>query len=334
MISQHTDAIDVTEQLSASQQRWVWQMLQATSREQDSPFAIEAEYPIVLGSAMASTSLCLTKAPFAAAGDIISHGSLWPRRLICAEHGAGGQHLAVGLIGNVATHPSWRNQGMMLRLLTLMAERSRNQGLRALVLWSELVDLYAKAGFVPMAKERRYFYHHEALLSRLSAQEVEQGRELSLVTAEQLSDEDLQHCVSLRPKVPFTLERSIAEFRQLLAIPGLSIFVRRAELSGTLQSFYLVDKGVDMPQVIHEWGVADHQSLAGELLAICEQLGYAQLVLLAPQDTADGSSLRAVCESYAFDLEVHPMALVKMLSDERSDRNALDRAFIWGLDGI
>lgn len=319
-------------QLSKAQQPFVWQLLQSTSREPDSPFPIQREYPIVLGDAMAEASVCLAKAPFTTSADLVCHTSFWPRQMV-----GSGSAFTVGLIGNVATHPDWRKQGLMTRLLGEVAERAQEQGLSALILWSDLVALYAKLGFVATSKEVRYIFHRERLLAELTMAEISQGYQLKAIRPAELSDEDLKRCLTLRPKVPFTLQRTVTEFRQLLTIPNLFIFAQRDSLTNELNSFYLVEKGADMPQVVHEWGmnlalVDAPRRLAAELLVISEALGYDQLLLLAPAQL--DATLVKGCQHFAIGEETHPMALVKMLRPGRPIRRALAEAFVWGLDGI
>lgn len=319
--------IELAAQLSPEQRRWVWQLLQSTSREADSPYAIEQEYPIVLGEGMTDASICLTKAPCASPSDIICHSSFWPRRL----QDSSGAGFEVGLIGNVATCPAWRKQGMMTRLLAAIAESAKARGLSALILWSDLTALYEKLGFVATSKEVRYFFHRQQLQERLSSEQLACAAGLEAVEPAQLSDDDLSRCLALRPELPFTLARTIAEFRQLLNIPNLNLFIHRGP-SGIIDRFYFVDKGVDMPQVIHEWGVSEARSLPADIQLICEALGYDQVLLLAPSQLA--KPLARICGEYALAEETHPMALVKMLSAERTQRQALATAFVWGLDGI
>lgn len=302
----------------------MWQLLQWTSREPDSPYAIQDEYPIVLGAKMAVCSYGLALQD----GRIVSHASLWPRRLM----GKNGEELRVGLIGNVATHSSFRKRGLMTRLLEHLSQKADEQGLAALILWSDLTALYGRIGYVPMAKEVRYFVHRPQLIEALSSTAIERGRALERLTLEDLTHDDLDDVLSLRPSVPFTLSRSVAEMRQLLTIPNLHILGGRDPHSRRLTSVYFVEKGVDMPQVVHEWGIADARDLPGQLVAVCEHMGYEQLMLLAPGPMAP--ELHALCQSLAFAEETHPMALVKLLSGDRRHRQIIDQSFIWGLDGI
>lgn len=325
----------VSTRLSTTQRPWVWQLLQSTSREPDSPYAIESEYPIVLGDCMTQASVCLTKAPFQTCEDLLCHLSLWPRQLASEEPTSG---FEVGLIGNVATHPDWRRKGLMTTLLRAVSERAHCQGLSALILWSDLTELYAKQGFVATSKEVRYIFHRDRLIAELTADEITAGYQLQLVQPRALSDDDLCRCLALRPAVPYTLRRTAKEFRRLLTIPNLFVFVHRDPISAKVQSFYLVEKGADMPQVVHEWGLSRQNTadagrkLAAELLVIGEALGYEQLLLLAPVPLEP--ALVKACQHFAIDEETHPMALIKVLGGERELRQALSAAFIWGLDGI
>lgn len=320
----HPLTTSVVQPVSPAQQAQVWELLQTTSREPDSPYSIQDEYPIVLGASMAACSYGLATA----GGDIISHASLWPRRLV----GQKGEELVVGLIGNVATHSNFRKRGLMTRLLDHLAQCAEQQGLAALILWSNLTALYGKIGYVPMAKEVRYFVHRPQLMEALSSGAIERGRGLERLTLQSLTDQDLDDVLRLRPSVPFTLARSLAELRQLLTIPNLHVLGGRDLTTGILTSVYFVEKGVDMPQVVHEWGITDTSDLPGQLVAVCEHMGYEQLLLLAPGPMAP--KLHSLCRSMAFAEETHPMALVKLLSGERRHRQIIDQSFIWGLDGV
>ena len=285
-------------------------LLQRSLREGPLPFGVAAEYPLVLAADAARWSYCLGDE---AAGEVTAHANLWPRTLAGRK---------IGLVGNVATDERSRGQGLMRTLLTELKGEAERLGLEALVLWSDLLEFYQKQGFESFGRELRYQF----------AADVKGARppEAAYVplpddTAAQVAAELL----TLRQPVGQTLERTPAEFQQLLTIPALTVLGAVGD-RGKLEGFALLGKGADMVGVIHEWGAPSPDHLIEAVRAAAELTGYADILLLAPGDLpADWQEALA---AKAQGVTEHAVGLAWTRTP--AAKAALASSFIWGLDSI
>lgn len=302
-------------------------LLQEALRPEPLPFAIATEYPIVLGEDGASFSYCaaFTDDP---KNQIVAHANLWPRSL---WHAASKRTIPVGLVGNVATAQGLRGQGVMTSLLDHLEERGKILGLTLLILWSDLDLFYQKLGFSSLGSEQRL------LLRPLDwAPRRIQEAFFQCTSAAELSEMDLVNMLNSRQALDFELERSPAEFRQLLTIPETDIFVQRGK-EGRVSGYILLGKGYDMKGVIHEWGASRPADLLSGIRAVAEAKSLEQLMILMPPTLLP--PWQQSLQKFAVHLEKTPMALAKGLSKaSRSDvgnaEKQLESCFIWGLDSI
>lgn len=292
-------------------------LLALSLRPETLDFPVVSEYPIVLSQAHAEFSFIAVDG-----SSLLTHANWWPRHLIAAD---GRITDKVALIGNVATDPLRRGQGHMRHLFADLEQHSRNMGCSALVLWSDLDKFYQKLGFTSLGREFRFLFQQNSL----SAMPLTSGQNLP-VEANTLSDDDLHHLMSLRLPVPYTLQRSIAEFRTLLAIPHMQIWLHRH--LGNITGFALMGKGYDMQGVIHEWGGLKPESILSLIGDIARHNGMKELMILTPA-LCDAAWLRQL-GTYANFKEEHSMALVKILNDDKECSRRLAQCFIWGLDSI
>ncbi len=292
------------------------ELLQTCLRPDPLPFPIESEYPIVLAPEGRQFSFCHDYQ-----NQLCSHANLWPRKVLDT---LGKEQFPIGLVGNVATDPRWRGHGHMRSLLTAVEEVARESQLEALFLWSDLSSFYQKLGFLSLGQE----FHFHFLESRPAKKQKTEVR-LVHCDRQQISDDMLMQMLELRHKVSFTLERSIEEFRQMLQIPWLDLFV--AYDMTDIVAYALVGKGYDMMGVIHEWGAKESIFLLDLINFIRRDMSLPQCMLLAPSDLK-GSWHHDILEQ-ATAVETVPMALVKILNEKRS-KEELQKLFIWGLDSI
>lgn len=297
----------------------IYQFLQKNTRSDSPHISIESEYPIVLKENIETSSFYIELDQ-----KIACHGSFWIREIIDPSDG---NRISIALIGNIATDAHLRKKGYMKNLLQYLTQRSKNLHLSALILWSDQVSLYQKNGFMEKGKEIRYLFDYENLKTK-----APNNCSLQYIQADQLSKDDLKKCLSLRPKTSFTLARSTTDFKSLLSIYNLKIFIDRNMDSQEIKSYYLVEKGVDMKQVIHEWGT-DQPNIIGEhILAIMEYLNYSSLMVLSPIQM--DKPLRNKLSNLCVTKETHTMALIKTLSNSKKMDNLYKSFFIWGLDSI
>ncbi|HYX39877.1 MAG TPA: GNAT family N-acetyltransferase [Oligoflexus sp.] len=290
-------------------------LLQQCLRPDPLPFPIEQEYPIVLAPEGQSFSYCHDFQ-----NQLCSHANLWPRKAINA---LGQDQFLIGLVGNVATDPRFRGHGHMRSLLTAVEEVALQNHMQALFLWSDLTSFYQKLGFVSVGQE----YHFHFLESRSSGKARTAAR-LVRMDLQGLTDDVLKQLLSLRPKVGMTLERSLAEFRRMLEIPWIDLYV--AYETADIVAFAIQGKGYDMMGVIHEWGCTDAAFLLDLVHFVRRDKDLAQCMLLTPGELKPAWHQEILAQASA--VEAVPMALMRILKEGRESE--LAQLFIWGLDSI
>lgn len=291
------------------------QLLQECLRPDPLPFPIEQEYPIVLAPEGQSYSYCHDFQ-----NQLCSHANLWPRKVINA---LGQEQFLIGLVGNVATDPRFRGHGHMRSLLTAVEEVAQKNHMQALFLWSDLTSFYQKMGYVSVGQE----YHFHFLQSR-SGNKAKTSARLVRMDLQGITDELLAHLQTLKPEVSMTLERSLAEFRRMLEIPWISLYV--AYETADIVAFALIGKGYDMMGVIHEWGCTDAAYLLDLVHFVRKEQELPQCMLLTPGELKP--TLHQAILAQASAVEAVPMALMKTLAGGKEKE--LKQLFIWGLDSI
>jgi hypothetical protein len=125
-----------------------------------------------------------------------------------------------------------------------------------------------------------------------------------------------------------TLERSLAEFRRMLEIPWISLYV--AYETANVVAFALIGKGYDMMGVIHEWGCTDAAYLLDLVHFVRSEQELPQCMLLTPGELKPALHQAILAQATA--VEAVPMALMKPLAAGKEKE--LKQLFIWGLDSI
>lgn len=287
-------------------------LLQECLRPDPLPFPIQEEYPLVLSAADTRYSYCMKRGE-----RLCSHANLWPRRVVDPQ---GRELFRIGLVGNVATDPELQGQGLMKQLMAELSDVARSEQLDALILWSDLTQFYHKLGFSSVGKEFRFGFHSLTKNPPMAA---------DIQVNPSLDDELLDQMIAIRPSVPLTLERSRDEFRTLLRIPWLDVFVWQK--AGRLKAYAISGKGYDMLGVIHEWGVADQRDLKALVHFVAGYLELEQTLLLGPGSLSEG--LRKELKSFASQSEKLPMALIKCIKPGLRAEDFQD-LFVWGCDSI
>lgn len=287
--------------------------LTATLRDHPLKWSYRDEYPLVLSESAAQSSYCLFEQD-----TIVAHASLWPRQLV---HASAQKIISVALVGNVSTHPDRRGQGLQLQLFAHLANLAASQDMKALVLWSDLLEFYQKLGFSSNGRELRFVLTRRERLKPTPVRKCD---------AAKLTDHDLEAMMDLRPKLEWQLKRSTTEFRALLTIPQSLLFIRRS--GHAITSWFIIGKGSDMAGVIHEWGAKSPRELTADLQSILAAYNLADLTILAPASAA--STWLQELRTHATSVTEHPMALVRSLTGKNEAAEALARGFIWGLDSI
>lgn len=289
-------------------------MLASCLRETPISWGYAAEYPLVLGPDGDQTSWCTFLD-----NHLVAHANLWPRIL---THISGSKSFRIGFVGNVATHPDHRGHGFMTALIRHLANLAETQGLHALVLWSDLLQFYQNLGFRSIGRERRYHI-----------QKSGSGRSTGIVKemSHNLSDNDLHEMMTLRPKVEWSIERSLSEFRALSTIPETNLFIRRKTMR--IETWIMIGKGADMQGVIHEWGARSPEGLVLDIETILHDYDVQELTVLVPEQLQGG--WHSTLKRHSHHSKDYPMALAMPIGPEGADAlQALSRGFIWGLESI
>jgi GNAT superfamily N-acetyltransferase len=291
-------------------------LVQAQLRSDDPLFSVEREYPIVLDQSRCAFSHCITTND----NVVVAHANLWPRQFISADNNS--NIYPVGLIGNVATHKDWQNRGLMRKLFEHLEKAALEQGLCALILWSDLHQFYQNLGFASLSREYRLHIPR----GRAGSSQ----KELFNINTQSLGIKDMRQLLDARYKVPLTLERTPEEFLQLLTIPATYLFVKMGQ--NAVERYYVIGKGYDMVNVIHEWGCNSPMDLYTDVLQIADELDFASVTVLCPP-TINPTWLTTLKCLNAME-ESCPMALVKLLKNDPVFQKNLSQSFIWGLDSI
>jgi hypothetical protein len=203
-----------------------------------------------------------------------------------------------------------------------LAKIAQEQGLHALVLWSDLYQFYQNLGFTSIGREWRL---------TISRSDRTYSTGISKAQSLDLSDTELTTMLQMRPKLEWGIHRSIEEFRSLLKIPQTLLFLRRR---GTkIVSWLAIGKGADMQAIIHEWGAISADEILGDIQSILSDYAAESLTLLVP------GSLQhhwlAPLKQRAAGAQEHPMALGMPIGDKgQMAIKSLSKCFIWGLDSI
>jgi len=175
--------------------------------------------------------------------------------VLVREFVLGARRVRGGLIGSVATDPAWRRRGLATRLLQKAEETLAARGCVFALLWADAPDFYLKRGYAPGGVENDYL-----LVSELAqACPAPSG-----VRALRPGDEPfVQH---LYEHHPVRVERTLAETRALLAVPGMLTLVRERASSPAhppqVVAYACLGRGHDLADTLHEWGGASEDVLA------------------------------------------------------------------------
>lgn len=283
-------------------------LLQSSLRP-DSSYDIELEYPHIFSLQDSSITGLKGQMP-------IVHANILYREFAALD----GQTWKAALIGNVATEETFRGQGLQKQLFTHLETVARNEKADLLMLWSDLESFYEKLGFCQFGGEVRYLLaaHKSPPNSMLNVKQID---------VRTLREIDLKQLMAIRPPDVLTLKRTPSQFKELLTIPEMGLFLGRDQ-EQTIQAWGITGKGCDMQGVFHEWGATSPKALSSLFSSTFKNLGVGEFFVLAPSalDRVWHDALKA----FSISKSDHYMALVKQLSHHQLPAEA----FIWGLDSI
>ena len=228
--------------------------------------AVGAESPLVFGQGGTGGVIAVGER----SADPRSACSILVRELLTPQGS-----VRVGLIGSVATDPAWQGQGLATRVLIEAEAALAARGCHLALLWANEPRFYYARGYRPVGAEVDVTLRPD-LASRLPA--------AAGVRAYRDSDAPAAH--ALYCAHASRVDRRPEETRALFAVPGMSTLV--LERGGAVTAFACLGRGLDLKDVVHEWGGATDDVLAllrAHLTGRCAAGGEGTLFLMAPSNS-------------------------------------------------
>jgi len=295
----------------------------------DSPCRVENEYPLVFQSSTSEVIFLnqreqkLSPKPanllVLSEGDEIHAGLATLRRTVKLSEDS---ELRVLFIGSVVTDPKFRNQGLQRDLFLALDRMAHEDGLDALLLWSNQIDFYRKLGFELGGLQATWSANsRQPLLNQSVVVNFGKSSEIPL------TDKWIQNFMQKQ----LVVRRSEAEMRKLWSIPEMYV-------AGTENAYALMKKGEDFDGMCHEWaGPAD------EVLACFDRLRAERqdVRFLSPGVVQDPEEMKVVSrlELAGFESRLEYLGLFKLMSNRFVIQDLQPETlklpfFVWGLDSI
>jgi GNAT superfamily N-acetyltransferase len=235
-------------------------------------------------------------------------------------------HFKVGLIGSVVTTPEYRGVGLASLLVKTALAELKNSGCFVAILWAENPAMYRALGFERAGREQSL---------QFSAPEISED-DLGEPVIEYDPKRHAEGVWRLYHQHRWTLDRSLQEMKRLCRVPGTKVFVTLN--SDSVTSYLAVQKGLDFPNYIHEWG-GRMETVRSNIARVQKQFYPSHnLTLIAPA-AYDLSLIRPLAQTHS----VGVVGMMKLLDRGRlravyldylkavGESNWLDDS--WGGDG-
>lgn len=160
----------------------------------------------------------------------------------------------VGIIGAIATRPEYRKQGLAGQIVQALTEESDRAGNTASFLWGSDHAFYEKFGFSTFGKQCRFRASDLQVTPSIAKSQSLIGDELRFGLSESILN------LLRSRKSGLKLEMNDSWISAHKNTKWISIDSK----TGTLEAYVAVDRGIDLPGIIHDWG----GSMAGILKII------------------------------------------------------------------
>jgi predicted N-acetyltransferase YhbS len=284
-------------------------------REFDGVPGVAREFPLLVGADNRHRQVVLMHG-----SDIAAHAAWRPMTLYSAYTPL--RRIAAAGIGLVTTAAALRGRGLATRAVERCLSQARDSGAKLALLFGQPSELYRRLGFVRAGRERVTWLepgpHDGAARVRVRTGGPGWGARLAPLLA--------RHALRV--------ERSAAEFEQLLAIPDTHLYVLEGARREPL-AYCVEGKGRDLRGVIHEW--AGERAAVARLLRAVGAHQRRTLLVLSPE---------ALEAPVAGESRVGAMAMMRVLAPQRlgcddprelfGDADAPSKApvYVWGLDSV
>ena len=197
----------------------------------DSSFAVDF-YPLMKKENHQNCYLLIDK------GIVIAHTAQLTRDIEF-----NGKTYPVSMYGGIAVHQSYQGKGIFKKIFNEVTAKYTNFALH--FLWSEKIDLYGKFNFYPAIE----MYQYNKLSYQHSPNVIE--TKLSL-----LSKQDKQEVYNLYKKnSEIRIKRNTEHWLELECITSSKLFLIKEQ--DRITNYFIMNKGADLTNTIHEYGFID-----------------------------------------------------------------------------
>jgi hypothetical protein len=239
----------------------------------------------------------------------VSHAAFYPYTLktACSD-------LRVAAVGQVWTDPAFRGKGFATRVLQELEPVMRNEGVSHAILWTGEPDLYRKIGYVPAG--RQFDFVRPPALEGPAACDIVGPESPKQFSAIKRADY-LKRIQEAYDRHPLRSIRSEDDWKKYASIPNVHWYTHE-------DAYAVVGKGIDLENVVHEWGGSPKNCVA--LLVALFRNSLCETIY-APGDERDPvvSSLREICE---------PREGIVGFAKALSNPQPLKDFYMWGFDSI
>lgn len=240
-------------------------------------------------------------------GQIASSATLFPVTAVAPT-----TKIKLGIVGAVATDESFRGQGLSTRLLGELENLAHLSGLNAMILWSDQVEFYAKAGYEPVGQQHIYMLETLPKPDKLAPGTATYGWDWAQVR-------------SLYEQHPLRMERGEQYWKALESIKSCTR-VQWMDDQGKVKAYLGFDRGKDLHGIIHEWG-GEAEALRSLTWIVLHN--RPNLMWLTHPELND--PIRSLLTTPP--VSQGTLGLVKILKPGLS-KKAFDQTWFWGLDSL
>lgn len=229
--------------------------------------------------------------------------------------------LPVAGIGGVYTETEFQGQGIATKLIEKSAEDAKKNGAALAFLWSDKHEFYAKLGFYLTGRQWTGMLEPKDIPLLKERGEKSGLHSSDLTFFEGGEDPDfLKQSFALLEAYPIGIARSLEEHTAYLS--GGSARVISAWAGKELAAYFVIGKGKDLSNCIHEW--AGDEAALHLLTAHCLELAGTALFLFSPQFMPDEVNWIYSLNEMGISLKPEYMSLVKLLDFAKVKKLAHD----------
>lgn len=216
-------------------------------------------------------------------------------------------------IGGVYTEAEFQGQGNASKLIQNCCDQGAKEGAALAFLWSDKHEFYAKQGFFLTGRQWTVELDpKDAPKLRERGEKSLHAKDIRVVEGDS-GAEFLAQSKRLLDSYPIGISRTEEEHKNYLSSGSCKVI--SAWAGKELVGYFLVGKGKDLQNYIHEWAGAE--GALHHLMAECLETFQVKLFLLSPQFMPDEVNWIYILDEMGFAMRAEYMGLVKILNFEK-----------------